>query len=148
MVDAKQWARDVEERRQQKVEEKAKQDAAFLEKRKLFASDAPRLFTATREAFEKFCTAYNEERRAGILYCGTVGEGAFTVRRDDLPNLVATIQRVDGYNLRVSTPGRLNIYSAHVFENGCGHVGYMFGTLEMTPDAIAADALSQIIESL
>ncbi len=57
---------------------KAQAEAAFIARREIFNQGAPKLWPAVREAFNRFCNAYNEKR--DVLYCADVGSRTFIVK--------------------------------------------------------------------
>src|SRR5579863_8777369 len=101
MVDPRKWADSVEQEREEVVNQKAQAEAAFIARREIFNQGAPKLWPAVREAFNRFCNAYNEKR--DVLYCADVGSRTFIVKRKDLPNVVMTVEGIAVHRLKVNS---------------------------------------------
>ena len=138
MVDPKKWAEGIEQERAETASKKEQEQAAFIARRDIFNQQAPRLWAAIREAFQKFCDAYNKER--DVLYFADIGARNFIVRRKDLPNVMMSVDGLPGYVVSVNS----KTYHPEVFEHGHGSVSYVWQGAPITPDEIAADALRAI----
>jgi hypothetical protein len=138
VIDPKKWAEGIEQERTESASQKAQSQAAFIAKRAIYDQEAPKLWPALREAFHKFCDAYNKER--DVLYYADIGPKNFVVRRKDLPNVIMSVDGLANFGVGVNS----KTYSVDVFEHGHGSVSYVWEGAPITPDEIAADAVKAI----
>jgi len=144
MVDPEKWANHVETRRKQSAEAKNKQQEAFVARQKVFKEEAPKLWSKVRDAFDKFCEAYNKHR--DILYRADIGPNTFVVRRTDAPMVMIEVSLLSGHRLSVISDIRKYnaMYEPEVFENKT--LSYVVGGAPITLEQIAASALDSFVQ--
>jgi len=141
MIDANDWAKNIEARVTARQVEEARQSSEFATRRELIKSHAPSLWEGLQESFKAFCAAFNALGKM-TLVPSLAGPDLFLVKRDGGTETLTAVR--DPYTHEVSvSPGRR--YKPVVIANGDCKVAFSANGQVFSYQEIAGESLEYFI---